>query len=109
MAFEAARTTDARAGILPQLEPAIHAQVRLEIAQWPLQQLAFGIAEHRLRRLVGIAHVAVPVDPENAHGALVDGELAQAQRLFTALPLAQILSRGRQPVLDLQLLTTLPH
>ncbi|MNC22422.1 hypothetical protein D3C75_704230 [compost metagenome] len=59
--------------------------------------------------MVGVAYVAVPVDPEDAHRALVDGELAQAQRFFAHLPLHQAFARGQQAALQLALLPTLPH
>ncbi|MNO63097.1 hypothetical protein D3C76_537890 [compost metagenome] len=59
--------------------------------------------------MVGVTHMAVPVDPEDTHGALIDGELAQAQRLFAHLALNKAFPRGQQAALQLALLTALPH
>ncbi|MNZ30798.1 hypothetical protein D3C78_480820 [compost metagenome] len=93
----------------PQLQPAVHAQVRLEVAQRTLQQRRLGITQHAPHRVVGVTHVAVPVDPEDAHRTLVDGELAQAQCLLAHLPLSQVLPRRQQATLELALLAALPH
>ncbi|MCY1347849.1 hypothetical protein D9M69_339720 [compost metagenome] len=82
LALEMQRLTLAAARAAPQVEPAVHVQVGLEVGQRPLDHLSRRVAEHLLGGAVGVAHAAVPVDPENADGALVDGELGQAQCLL---------------------------
>ena len=72
----------AAARALPQFEPAIHMQTGLEIDQRPIHHRTLAVAEHAFSCVVGVAHVTVPIDPENAYSALIDGELAQTQRLF---------------------------
>lgn len=83
-------------------------QIRLEIDQRPLEQFAFAIPQHAFCGMVGVAHMTVPIDPENAHGALVDGELAQTQRFFPRLAFMQVIPGRQQAALQLPLLATLP-
>lgn len=107
--LELADTASPGAGAFPQLQPAVHAQARLEVAQRPLQKLAFGITEHAFSGVVGVPDMAVPVDPQNTHRTLVNRELAQAQGLFTHLALHQAFPRSQQATLQLVLLPALPH
>ncbi|MNN16459.1 hypothetical protein D3C81_1295970 [compost metagenome] len=93
----------------PQFKPAVHMQSGLEVDQWPVDHRTLGIAKHVFSGAVGITHMAIPVDPENAHRALVDGELTQAQGLFPCLTLVDGLPRSQQVVLQLTQLAPLPH
>ena len=92
--FEAQRPFFTGPRTLPQVEPTIHVQAGLEIDQWPFDQPARRIAEHGFRCAVGVAHMAVPVDPEDADGALIDGKLRQPQRLFAGRAQRNVFARG---------------
>ena len=100
VAFEAQRAFFAVARAAPEVEPGVHAQAGLEVRQGPLDHLAGGVAEHVLGGAVGVAHVAVPVDPEDAHGAAVDGELRQAQGFLGRLAQLHVAARGEQALLQ---------
>ena len=84
----------------PQGQPAVHAEGRLELLQGTVDHGLRGVAEHLGDRLVGVAHAAVPVDPEDAHRTVVEGELRQAQGLLGHLALGQGLPRFQQALLQ---------
>ena len=80
--LETQRLFPAAARTLPQGQPTVHSQTLLNLDQWPPEQTTHAVAEHLFGGEVGIAHMTVPTDPENAYRALVDGELRQPQRLL---------------------------
>ena len=92
----------------PQAEPAVHVQAGFEVGQRPVDHRAGRIAEHLFGGRVGIAHAAVPVDPENAHGALVDGELGAPEGLFRRLLLAELQAGIEQAFFQRAALTQQP-
>src|SRR3546814_12284482 len=53
-------------GALPQVQPAIHVQARLEVDQGALNDAARRIAQHDFGGAVGITYMAIPVDPDTA-------------------------------------------
>ena len=83
-------------------------QAGLQLTQWLVHQLTGGVAEHAFGSAVGVAQVTVPVDPENAHRAVVDGELTQAQCLGGLLVTIQLATRTQQPSLEQTRLLSLP-
>ncbi|MNE11862.1 hypothetical protein D3C80_1046380 [compost metagenome] len=52
--------------------------------------------------------MAVPVDPEDADGALIDRKLGQAQGLLTGTALGEVFAGGQQGLLQGSLLPPLP-
>ncbi|MNF50657.1 hypothetical protein D3C84_319580 [compost metagenome] len=106
--LEAQRTFVAVARAAPEVEPAIHAQLRLEVRQGPVRQAARCVAEHLFGGAVGVAHMAVPVDPEDAQGAVVDGELGEAQGFLGRLAQLQGVARVQQLPLQATALAAQP-
>ncbi|MNM54338.1 hypothetical protein D3C81_654600 [compost metagenome] len=106
--FETLRALLTGPGALPQVQPTVHVQAGLEIDQGPIDDPSGRIAQHAFRRAVGVAHMAVPVDPEDADGALVDGKLGEPQGLFAGGAQGNVFLRGQQALLQVVLLATLP-
>ncbi len=59
--------------------------------------------------MVGVAHMAVPVDPQDADGALIDGKLRQPQRFGTGGARGAFFTGGEQAMLQHTLLAALPE
>ncbi|CAH0213824.1 hypothetical protein SRABI112_02200 [Pseudomonas mediterranea] len=109
LGLEALWSVLAGPGALPQVQPAIHVQARLEVDQGALDDRTGFIAQHGFGGAVGVAHMAVPVDPENADRALIDGKLGEPKRFLAGGTLGDIFARGAQASLQPTLLTTLPE
>ncbi|MCY1396527.1 hypothetical protein D9M71_115020 [compost metagenome] len=92
----------------PEVQPAVHVHFRLQRRQRPLVQLAGAVAEHFPGGAVGVADVAVPVDPEDADRAVVEGELGQAQFLFGGVARLDVPLRRPQAPLHRAALALLP-
>ena len=105
--LEAERALLAIARTTPKIQPAVHVQAGLEVGQRTVHELTVGMAEHLFGGAVGVAYAAVPVDPEDAQGAVVDGELGQAQRLLGRLAQLQVAAGAVQPGFQRMLLAPL--
>lgn len=98
----------ARAGSAPARQPCIHAQRRIECFQWLIQQSAGGMPEQHLGGLVGVAHATVPVEPEDADGAVIETKLRQTLRFFGRLAQLDVAAGGLQPAFQHSMLAPLP-
>jgi len=64
--------------------------------------------EQHLGGLVGVAHAAVPVEPEDADGAVIETELGQSLCFLGRLAQLDVAACGLQPTFQQAMLTSLP-
>ncbi|MNQ52206.1 hypothetical protein D3C85_662120 [compost metagenome] len=59
-------------GTLPEVQPTVHVQARFKVDQRPIDNAARCITKHVLGGTVGVTHMAVPIDPKDSDGTLID-------------------------------------
>ncbi len=98
----------ARARGPPTRQPGIHAQRRVEGFQRQVEQATGRMPEQQFGGLIGVAHSAVPVEPEDADSAVIETELRQPLRFLGRLAQLDVAACGLQPTFQQAMLTSLP-
>ncbi len=92
----------------PTRQPGIHAQRRVEGFQRQVEQATGRMPEQQFGGLIGVAHAAVPVEPEDADSAVIETELRQPLRFLGRLAQFDVAACGLQPTFQQAMLTSLP-